>query len=124
MGPARCETWDTPSTWHLVVGLPPHLDARLFSALMIARCVTFHELADSMLGLDEVFSREQLNRLPGRGLAPEEQRRSYRRVPASRLGRPTPERVMVEKQLITQEQLAVLFSRDDEATCAADPGRR
>src|SRR5438874_10005328 len=83
---------------------------RLFSALMIARCVTFHELADSMLGLDEVFSREQLNRLPGRGLAPEEQRRSYRRVPASRLGRPTPERVMVEKQLITQEQLAVLFS--------------
>jgi len=45
-----------------VVGLPPHLDARLFSALMIARCVgvcvTFHELADSILGLDEVFSRE------------------------------------------------------------------
>ena len=91
---------------------------------MIARCVTFHELADSMLGLDEVFSREQLNRLPGRGLAQEEQRRSCRRVPASRLGRPARERVMVEKQLITQEQLAVLFSRDDEATCAADPGRR
>src|SRR5436190_9895045 len=58
-----------------------------------------------MLGLDEVFSREQLNRLPGRGLAQEEQRRSYRRVPASRLGRPARERVMVEKQLITQEDL-------------------